>query len=72
MITEEKEQCCDCKFYVMGDCHALPPVVIQNTTITLKDAEKIIKNENPWPQVEPDDWCGLFKVAKKVNSTAGA
>ncbi len=63
ILKNRKEKCGDCKFYVFGDgCHALPP---ENTKVAGKESKTIMRTEIAWPQVKPNNWCGLFKVAKK-------
>jgi hypothetical protein len=70
IIEKRKERCVSCRFHVFGyeDCHALPPVVhfTQNTTADGKGSKATMRIKSAWPQVKPDDWCGLFKAAKKV------
>jgi hypothetical protein len=63
IFRKRKENCGDCKFYVFGDgCHALPP---ENIKVTSEGSKAITISEIAWPQVKPNDWCGLFKKKLK-------
>jgi hypothetical protein len=72
IFGKRKERCVNCKFHVFGyeDCHALPPVVhfVQSTTADGKGSNTTTKIDSVWPQVKPDDWCGLYKAAKEHNN----
>lgn len=61
----ETESCRNCHFLQPdyctngGYCHRRAPIIVQ------------IENGNlmtMWPKVGPDDWCGEFEQAVKVNN----
>lgn len=51
-----KECCCNCKYYINGDCRRRAPQIINEIL-----SDKTTHMSCQFPYVDPNQWCGEYQ-----------
>lgn len=67
-MSDQKESCLNCRFWVRYKCHRFPPTVISETESYEQNlvggdvASGVASNsKSVWPKTDMDDWCGEYQ-----------
>jgi hypothetical protein len=66
MRNHPQLECNLCKYYGRNDCRRIKPHSLAGSHIK-QDGRNVGLNDNSYPIVKPDQWCGFFELGVVIS-----